>query len=243
MAKNLPALIFAVAIVVAAAIFGNAIVNRNKKSGTIDVTGLGQQDFTSDLIVWEGDFSRENFDIKVAYADLEKDKKAVTDYLIAKGIPREQIVFKAVNTTPRYQQNYSSTGNYIGQTFLGYQLNQSIQIESREVDKVEGISREVTELLLQGVKFYSQAPRYYYTELENLKIEMISKATEDARLRAERIAANSGASLGRLISANMGIFQITGQNSTEDYSWGGTFNTSAKDKTASITMRLSYAVK
>lgn len=243
MAKNLPALIFAVAIVVAAAIFGNAIVNRNKKSGTIDVTGLGQQDFTSDLIVWEGDFSRENFDIKVAYADLEKDKKAVTDYLIAKGIPREQIVFKAVNTTPRYQQNYSSTGNYIGQTFLGYQLNQSIQIESRDVGKVESISREVTELLLQGVKFYSQAPRYYYTELENLKIEMISKATEDARLRAERIAANSGASLGRLISANMGIFQITGQNSTEDYSWGGTFNTSAKDKTASITMRLSYAVK
>jgi hypothetical protein len=49
--------------------------------------------------------------------------------------------------------------------------------------------------------------------------------------------------LGRLISANMGIFQITGQNSTEDYSWGGTFNTSAKDKTASITMRLSYGVR
>ncbi|SMD42606.1 hypothetical protein SAMN00777080_1167 [Aquiflexum balticum DSM 16537] len=243
MKKHLTAIIFALSIIIAAAILGNAIINRNKKSGTVDVTGLGEQNFTSDLVVWEGNFSRENYDIKTAYSDLEKDRKAVTDYLVAKGIPKEQIIFKAVNTNPLYDQNYSSNGNFMGQTFKGYQLNQSLQIESKEVDKVEQISREITELLLQGVKFYSQPPRYYYTELESLKIEMISKATEDARLRAERIAENSGSKLGRLISANMGIFQITGQNSTEDYSWGGTFNTSAKNKTASITMRLSYGVK
>ncbi|AFL83760.1 hypothetical protein Belba_1123 [Belliella baltica DSM 15883] len=243
MKKHLTAAIFALAIVISAAILGNSIVNRNKKSGTVDVTGLGEQNFSSDLVVWEGNFSRESFEIKDAYADLEKDRKAVTDYLIGKGIPKEQIIFKAVNTNPQYQQNYNNNGNYMGQTFLGYQLNQSIQIESNDVDKVEQISREITELLLQGVKFYSQAPRYYYTKLESLKIEMISKATEDARLRAERIAENSGSKLGKLISANMGIFQITGQNSSEDYSWGGTFNTSSKEKTASITMRLSYRVK
>jgi hypothetical protein len=243
MRKHLTAVIFALSIIIAAAILGNAIINRNKKSGTVDVTGLGQQNFTSDLVVWEGNFSRESYDIKTAYSDLEKDRKAVTDYLIAKGIAKEEIIFKAVNTNPMYDQNYSSSGNYMGQTFKGYQLNQSLQIESRDVDKVEQISREITELLLQGVRFYSQAPRYYYTELESLKIEMISKATEDARIRAERIAENSGSKLGRLISANMGIFQITGQNSTEDYSWGGTFNTSSKEKTASITMRLSYGVR
>jgi hypothetical protein len=243
MKKHLTAIIFALSIIIAAAILGNAIINRNKKSGTVDVTGLGQQNFTSDLVVWEGNFSRENYDIKIAYSDLEKDRKAVTDYLISKGISKEQIIFNAVNTNPLYDQNYSSSGNFMGQTFKGYQLNQSLQIESRDVDKVEQISREITELLLQGVRFYSQAPRYYYTELESLKIEMISKATEDARIRAERIAENSGSKLGQLISANMGIFQITGQNSTEDYSWGGTFNTSSKEKTASITMRLSYGVR
>ena len=243
MKKHLTPLIFALAIIIAAAILGNAVINRNKKSGTIDVTGLGQKNFTSDLVVWEGNFSRENRDIKEAYAQLEKDRKAVTDYLQKMGVPRESIVFQAVNTMPLYEQHYSSNGNYTGQTFLGYQLNQTLQIESKEVDKVEKISREITELLLQGVKFYSQPPRYYYTDLESLKIEMISKATEDARVRAEKIAENSGAKLGNLISANMGIFQITGQNSNEDYSWGGTFNTSAKEKTASITMRLSYGVR
>lgn len=243
MNRNLTATIFAVALIVSSAILGNAFINRNKKTGTVDVTGLGQKDFMSDLVVWEGNFSRQSPDIKVAYAELEKDRKSVLEYLTRKGISSEQIIFNAVNTNPVYQQNYSASGNYMGQTFLGYELNQSLQIESKEVDKVEQISREITELLLQGVKFYSQPPRYYYTGLESLKIEMISRATEDARLRAETIAENSGSKLGRLISANMGIFQITGQNSTEEYSWGGTFNTDSKAKTASITMRLSYAVK
>ena len=38
----------------------------------------------------------------------------------------------------------------------------------------------------------------------------------------------------------MGIIQITGQNSGEDYSWGGAYNTSSREKTASITMKLNY---
>jgi hypothetical protein len=95
----------------------------------------------------------------------------------------------------------------------------------------------------KGVQFYSEAPRYYYTKMADLKIEMIRKATEDARLRAETIAANSGSELGDLESASMGVFQITGQNSNEDYSWGGAFNTADKKKTASITMRLLYEVE
>jgi hypothetical protein len=173
---------------------------------------------------------------------LEKDREAVTQYLISKGIPEEQLVFNAVTTNPQYEQNYSSDGRYMGQTFTGYQLNQSLVIESKEVEKVEKISREITELLNQGIAFYSQQPRYYYTDLESLKLEMIAKATEDARVRAERIAENSGAGLGNLISANMGVFQITGQNSGEDYSWGGAFNTSSKNKTASITMKLVFEV-
>jgi hypothetical protein len=72
---------------------------------------------------------------------------------------------------------------------------------------------------------------------------MISKATEDARIRAEKISEFSGGKLGKLESAKMGVFQITGQNSKEDYSWGGTFNTSSREKTASITMKLVYKVK
>jgi hypothetical protein len=201
---------------------------------------LGKADFISDLIVWEGSFSKESANLQQAYNDLEKDKKIISDYLMSKGITAEELVFNAVNSRKDTRGKYTDDGKYIGEEFLGYVLTQSLQIDSNDVEKVEKISREITELLNKGIQFYSQAPRYYYTKLADLKIEMISKATADARIRAEQIAEHSGGELGKLISAKMGIFQITGQNSNEDYSWGGTYNTESKEKTASITMKLDY---
>ena len=243
MKNNLNSIVFSIAIVIAAIVLGNAYLSRTKSDGTISVTGLGKTDFTSDLIVWQGRFEKENKDLKKAYLDLENDKIIILEYLNLKGINSNSIVINAIRTREKNKQNYSDKGKYLGKTFIGYILSQSIQIESKEVEKVEKISREITELLNKGVQFYSEPPRYYYTKLADLKIEMISKATADARIRAEKIAENSDAKIGNLISAKMGIFQITGQNSNENYSWGGTFNTSSKKKTASITMKLTYKVK
>ncbi|WP_347175479.1 SIMPL domain-containing protein [Polaribacter uvawellassae] len=240
MKNNFTAIIFSIAIVIAAFLLGNSIVNRNNTDGIISVTGLGKADFKSDLIVWEGSFSNESTNLKLAYNNLEKSKKIISDYLMSKGIKANELVFKAVTSRKNTKANYNKEGKYIGEQFLGYILTQSLQVDSNDVERVEKISREITELLNKGIEFYSQPPRYYYTKLADLKLEMISKATSDAKLRADNIATNSGGKLGNLISAKMGIFQITGQNSKEDYSWGGTFNTTSKLKTASITMKLTY---
>lgn len=243
MKTNLNAIVFSIAIVIAAIVLGNAYVKRTKIVGDISVTGLGEKNFISDLIVWNGSFSKENVDLKQAYTDLKNDKNTITDYLKQNGINTKEIVFSAVNTKNNTKKRYSNDGRIIGEDFTGYILTQSIQLTSKEVEKVENISRNITELLNKGIKFYSESPRYYYTRLTELKIELVSKATEDARLRAEKISEKSGGKIDKLISAQMGIIQITGQNSNEEYSWGGTFNTSSKDKTASITMKLSYKIK
>jgi len=237
------AIIFGIAIVASSIFLGKAYTNRTKAEGKIQVTGLGKTDFSSDLIVWEGSYMSQNIDLKQAYLTLEKNKFIINEYLSKKGIKTEELIFSAVKTNQKNKQIYSSDGKYIDEEFVGYKLTQSVQVESKEVDKIEKVSREITELLNQGVQFYSESPRYYYTKLANLKIEMISKATEDARLRAEKIAKFSGGKLGELKSAKMGIFQITGQNSKENYSWGGTFNTNSREKTASITMKLVYKVE
>ncbi len=236
------AIIFGLAIVISSIFLGKAYTDRTKTEGEIRVTGLGKADFSSDLVVWEGRFGAQNKDLKLAYETLKHNKSVISNYLTDKGISQDEMVFSAVNTNRKNRSLYASNGNYIGEEFVGYELNQSIQIESKDVDKIERVSREITELLNEGVQLYSEAPRYYYTKLADLKIEMISKATEDARIRAENIAENSGGRIGDLTSAKMGVFQITGQNSKEDYSWGGTFNTASREKTASITMKLVYQV-
>ena len=72
---------------------------------------------------------------------------------------------------------------------------------------------------------------------------MLAEATKDGLQRAKTIAENGDASLGNLVSSTQGVFQIVGLNSSEDYSWGGAFNTSSKKKTASVTVKLMYKAK
>ena len=92
--KTTNAIIFSVAIVLAAIFLGNAYVERSNKSGTVNVTGLASKDFVSDIVVWEGNFARLNKDLKQAYAALEQDKEMIKSYLNSKGVSEHDIVFK-----------------------------------------------------------------------------------------------------------------------------------------------------
>lgn len=242
MKNYLNAIIFAITILITALILTGAYKNRFNYNNVISVTGLGSKDFVSDLIVWSGSFTKKNMDLQTAYVELNKDRNTIRQHLLSKGILSDEIVFTSVNIIRDYDYTVDKNKNR-QRIFTGYNLSQRVQIESQEVNKIESVSREVTELINYGVEFYSQNPEYYYTKLAELKIEMIAEATQDARLRAEKIAENSGAKLGDLQNAKMGIFQIIAQNSSEEYSWGGAFNTSSKRKTATITMKLTFGIR
>lgn len=136
----------------------------------------------------------------------------------------------------------NGNGGY-SQRFNGYVLMQNVTIESKEIAKVESIYKDIAQLIDQGIELNSTEPRYYYSKLKDIKIELLAKASADSKLRAETISKNSGTSLNGLVKSSMGIFQITGKNSGEDYSYGGSFNTSSKIKTASITVKSEYQIK
>ncbi|MDR1030481.1 MAG: hypothetical protein LBL76_06365 [Treponema sp.] len=42
------------------------------------------------------------------------------------------------------------------------------------------------------------APEYYYTHLDEMKIDLIAKAAENARIRAEKIIEQSGGAISTL---------------------------------------------
>ena len=171
---------------------------------------------------------------------LKADENAIRSYLLSKGITAGNMVFSSVSINKEFNQRSSPDGQQISQEFTGYNLTQSVKIESNEVDKVDKISREAAELIQSGIEFNSSAPMFYNTKLNQVKMELLGKASADARARAETIAKNAGSSLGELKKATMGIFQITGKNSNEDYSYGGAFNTSNKFKTGSITIKMEF---
>lgn len=224
-------------------IAANAWTYKFKNSETIAVTGLAERDFISDQISWSATYSRKSLDLKSAYALLKADENSIRNYLHSKGIADGELVFNSVEIVKEFNNKFDEKDRQIGSEFTGYNLHQQLNIESKDVAKIEKLSREITELIQGGIELNSSQPSYYYSKLTELKIDLLAKASADAKLRAQTIATNSGSSLGGIKKATMGVFQITGQNSNENFSYGGAFNTSSKNKTASITMKIEYAVK
>ena len=228
--------IFSVAMVTAVWIGGKYFNRARGHAKTVSVVGKADRDFTSDLIVWRLSFNVLNTDMKQGYTQIKDISNTVRDYLKNKGVKVEEMEFDAIDCDKETEYHWDQQAQRGYNTFVGYRLRQTIKIESNDVDKVENISREISELLDKGIQLDNNYLSYYYTKLADLKIEMLAEATKDARNRAETIAKSAGARLG--------VFQITAPNSSdEDYSWGGTFNTTSKKKRASINMRLTYYVK
>ncbi|MES2425646.1 MAG: SIMPL domain-containing protein [Bacteroidota bacterium] len=236
------AFIIGLSAIIAFTIIGHAYKYRSTTMETIVVTGLAEKDFNSNLIVWNGTYSRKSTDLKSAYSALKADETMIRNYLIKKGINNAEMIFSSVTINKEFGPTLDDNGRNIGQRFIGYSLVQAVKVESTDVDKVDKISREATELIEDGIELNSASPLFYNTKLNEVKMELLGKASADAKERAETIAKNSGSSLGKLKKANMGVFQITGKNSNEDYSYGGAFNTSSRLKTGSITIRMEFQV-
>ena len=240
--SNISTLIIGLSVVIAAVLFSGAYKYKFKSEETVTVTGLAEKNFTSDLIVWRGEFSRKALSLKDAYGTIKDDEIKIKNYLKENGIHTNEIVFSSIAINKEFEENFDSKGNRSGSTFTGYKLSEQVTVESKAIDTVEKVSREITRLIENGIEINSMQPAYFYTKLSELKIDLLAKASADAKKRAETIASNSGSSLSNIKRANMGVFQITGQNSTEDFSEGGTFNTSSKNKKASITIRIDYTL-
>ena len=237
------AIALGLALIIAFWIAGAAFKYKFKTDETIVVTGLAEKDFVSDLIVWNGSYSRKAMDLKSAYASVKDDENAIRQYLKGKGITDNEMVFSSVVINKEFDTKTDMNGRQTSQEFTGYNLTQTVKVESRDIDKVDKIAREVTELIQSGIEFNSSSPLFYNTKLAEVKMDLLARASADAKLRAETIAKNAGNSLGKLRKASMGVFQITGKNSNEDYSYGGAFNTSSRNKTGSITIKMEFAAE
>lgn len=240
------ALIAAMSAVICISILTGGFVSYKKTTGSggLNATGSANCDFESDLVVWRGSFTAYGTTAQEAYRIIKKDAEVTNDYLVKNGVTEEEMIFSSVSIAPRWEYEYDQYGYQTGKQFIsGYDLNQQITVTSNDIDKVDSISRDITQLIASNVEFSSGVPEYYYTKLDELKLKLIEEATQNAKTRINLMAEGTGSSTGRLLNANLGVFQITAQNTNSEYSYGGSFDTSSRSKTASITVKLNYSVK
>ncbi|NLB80076.1 MAG: SIMPL domain-containing protein [Clostridiaceae bacterium] len=191
--------------------------SRNPDAGNIYVTGSAKREIKSDFVVWRCRYSVQTQTLPEAYSTLKSNQQTVKDYLIEKGIPSQELSVMAVDTEIIYATN---PNGMMTNVIEGYRLLQSIEVQSNDVDKINAISKEATELIDKGILMVSQQPQFYYTKIADLKIEMLALATKDAKDRAEKVAENSGAKITGMLSSNMGVFQITALYSNEISDYG-----------------------
>lgn len=219
---------------------GFGVYRDTRMQNTVTVKGSAKQEgIKSDRIVWTTNVSVRDVTLTAASSKLEKDVKAARDYLKAKGIAESEIFTESVNTMKEYTRDMN--GNMTNE-ISGYMLDQSIRVESGEVDKVESVSRDVTTLINQGIEITSNTPQYLYTKAASLRKELLSQAADDGLARAKILADRAGGDLGMLTDARMGVFQILPKYSIEvsDYGENDTFS---KEKDAMAVVTLTYQLK
>jgi uncharacterized protein len=233
------AIILAVGFIIGAWILSSTWRYVSRSNVTINVTGSASENIRSDFAVWRGTFYAESNTMAEVYAKLKISKEKVNNYLLSKNFSQDKIVMSSINTTTLYiNDNQGIPTNVIS----GYRLSQDVSIESDDVNKIDNLSREATELINDGVEITSPTPEFLYTKLSDLKIQMIGRASKDAKERAEQIAESTGNGIGEVRSSRMGVMQINAKNSTEvsDY---GINNTSSLEKTVTAVVNMSFSIK
>lgn len=212
-----------------------------QRDQTIVVKGSTRQRIVSDRAVWQIEVSGRAAALQEAFANLATATDRVRRFLGDMGFKDAEIGLASISTTEHYARD--AKGNRTREV-AEYVLERRFAVTTANVQAVSRSAGRVTELIQEGLHVISYAPRYYYTQLAQLKVDLMAAASADARARAERIATSSGCRLGELRDARMGVLQVTEPLSTEVSDYGlydtGTID---KDVRAVVTARFGIAVE
>lgn len=231
--------VLAIANIICVGILAYAYTRAKNGPQVISVTGSAKKTIRSDLIIWQGKISTNNANLVDGYTQLKSATNSTLAYLKAQHIPSSAIELSAIWTGKNYVRD--AKGN-LTDKISSYDLIETVKVTSNDVDHIAEVARNVTGLIQQGVNIESEAPRYFYTKLADLKISMLAAATQDAAARAAQIAQNSGSSLGAIHDADMGVLQINPAHST-DVSGYGNNDTSSLEKDVIAVIHAKFDLK
>jgi len=233
------ALILALGMVLSSALLSRLFVRIGiRHEQAITVKGYAEKDLVSDIGRFTCTCSARGPDLKDGYDKLQASRKVVLEYLKGRGFGDAQIAMGNIDTSKvkkrDAQQREMNEVEY-------YDLSQAISVVSGDVAAVRDVSTSITELIQQGIDVSACAPEFYVSDLKGAKLDLLAKATDDGYRRALALAENSRGKVGALTSAQQGVFQITGRNSTGT-SGEGMYDTSTINKTAKAVVTLEYAI-
>ncbi len=183
---------------------------------TVKVKGLAERDVKADLAVWNIRFQAADNDLTVAKNSIERQQKTITQFLEQHQIPLDVIIVQGLNMQDAYADSYRDKATIASR----YTMTQTLTVRTGNVDLVNALMPDIGNLVSQGVSFtsYGNGVSYVFTGLNAIKPAMLKQATKNARQAADEFAANSQSKVGKIKSANQGVFSILGREDVPDQS-------------------------
>jgi hypothetical protein len=149
-------------------------------------------------------------DLAAGSIAIEEVKMKVIAFLKEKGIKDDEIIQKDLLVNDKKAQEYDVSNAVNTYRFI---IDNIILVRSNQVENIEKVSRMTDELLKRGVLIsnrdeYNGAVRYYYTKLNDIKPEMLTDATKNAKNAAIQFAKESNSKIGKLKKASQGLFSV-----------------------------------
>jgi hypothetical protein len=206
-------LVLGCSLVISFLLFGIQIGRAVKRGREFDryltVRGLSEREVKATLAIWPIRFSVAAEDLDGLKTAMERDRAEVLDFLQQNGLTPDEITQGLPTINDREDEKLQSKRPEL---LPRYRATGSLVVRSSNVDVVKKAIQSADALLQRGVTLagpeYGEKPQFTFEGINQTKPEMIQEATASARAAAQKFAADSHSSVGRIRKAIQGVLEI-----------------------------------
>lgn len=214
------------------------MVSSSISKNEITVTGSAYEIIKSDKGSLSFELNVKKPTKQSAYTLAQEQLKIIKKYLDDKKI--KNIDIKTSNGY--YNYRYDPRTGHSTNEVENYNYSQQITISADDAELIKEISTDISSLINQGVDINVYTPSYDYSKLPELKVQLLEKASNDAKNRAASMLKPTRNSVGKITAVRMGVYQITPLDST-DVSDSGISDTSTIDKKVTAVANVTFRIK
>lgn len=189
------------------------LYNAKVALNTAEAKGLAERRVNADRANWTIVFTntgKSRADIPELYRKSESDQNAIVTLLKESGFDDSEIKIDVLNYA--YREFRDENQRLVDQN---HTLTGSVSVETNKVALVAQARSSVNKLIAKGMDIENRKPAYRFTQLNEIKPDMLKEATRNARIAANEFAENAGVTVGGIRSALQGSFYI--RDAGEEY--------------------------
>lgn len=202
-------LILGICIAIAGMSIGLGFYKGRATDRYVTVKGLAEREVNADLAIWPITFKVADNDLTALQRGIDSGRDAIKTFLLESGFTEDEISFSAPSIIDTEAQQYSNRN----ESKYRYIAEATVTTRTGRVGQVRKTMEESRKLIGKGVvlsaKSWENPTEFLFTDLNEIKPEMIEEATKNAREVAEKFAQDSGSKVGKIRHASQGYFSIS----------------------------------